>query len=78
MYEFYLKVIESNILKTMSKEQIAYKEALFEIITSQASFVRFVKCHALSGQPDLGSCIDMHEFKQLFSNLITIKDVNEK
>ncbi|KAM5171717.1 rho guanine nucleotide exchange factor 15-like [Mantella aurantiaca] len=73
-------VIESGVLETMSNEQKKMQESMFEVLTSEASYLRSMNVlteHFL-GCRDLQETLIIREKKILFSNVLKVKEVSER
>ncbi|GBM51944.1 Rho guanine nucleotide exchange factor 26 [Araneus ventricosus] len=76
------EVIESGILKTISSKDRKIQEAMFEVITSEASYLKslnflfehFVQCPEFSGSET--NILDKREKHVLFSDIQPVRDVS--
>ncbi|CAK5082571.1 unnamed protein product [Meloidogyne enterolobii] len=79
------EVKESGILEQLNDDQRKLQEAYFEVITSEASYLRsisflishFMSAPELMGSKNTQSVITSSERKQLFSNILAIRDCSE-
>uniref|UniRef100_A0A915MYU5 DH domain-containing protein n=1 Tax=Meloidogyne javanica TaxID=6303 RepID=A0A915MYU5_MELJA len=79
------EVKESGILEQLNEDQRKLQEAYFEVITSEASYLRsisflishFMSAPELMGSKNTQSVITSSERKQLFSNILAIRDCSE-
>uniref|UniRef100_A0A914LCT5 DH domain-containing protein n=1 Tax=Meloidogyne incognita TaxID=6306 RepID=A0A914LCT5_MELIC len=79
------EVKESGILEQLNEDQRKLQEAYFEVITSEASYLRsisflishFMSAPELMGSKNTQSVIMSSERKQLFSNILAIRDGSE-
>ncbi|XP_063305843.1 rho guanine nucleotide exchange factor 15-like [Pelobates fuscus] len=72
-------VRESGVLDGMTNEQKKMQESMFEVLTSEASYLRSLNVlteHFL-GYRDLLDCLIIRERKILFSNILKVKEVSE-
>ncbi|VDO95009.1 unnamed protein product [Soboliphyme baturini] len=80
------KVKQLGVLDQMDPELRKLQEAMFEVISSEASYLRslnvlithFMASPKLSGNVNLGSVIARQERKRLFSNILDVRDCSEK
>ncbi|XP_071988422.1 ephexin-1-like isoform X2 [Engystomops pustulosus] len=73
-------VVESGVLEGMSTEQKKMQESMFEVLTSEASYLRSLNVlveHFL-GCRDLQETLVIREKKILFSNILKVKEVSER
>ncbi|XP_053321159.1 rho guanine nucleotide exchange factor 15-like [Spea bombifrons] len=73
-------VKESGVLEGMSNEQKKMQESMFEVLTSEASYLRSLNVlteHFL-GSRELLDAIIIRERKILFSNILKVKEVSER
>ncbi|CAL1290791.1 unnamed protein product [Larinioides sclopetarius] len=78
------EVIESGILKTISSKDRKIQEAMFEVITSEASYLKslnflfehFVQCPEFSGSET--NILDKREKHVLFSDIQPVRDVSAR
>ncbi|PRD32569.1 UNVERIFIED_CONTAM: Rho guanine nucleotide exchange factor 26 [Trichonephila clavipes] len=76
------EVIQSGILKTISSKDRKIQEAMFEVITSEASYLKslnflfehFVQCPEFSGSET--NILDKREKHVLFSDIQPVRDVS--
>uniref|UniRef100_A0A915LA24 DH domain-containing protein n=1 Tax=Romanomermis culicivorax TaxID=13658 RepID=A0A915LA24_ROMCU len=79
------EVLQNGLLDIMSSDERKLQEANFEVVTSEASYLRslnilithFMACTKLSGNISLGSVINKRERKRLFSNILDVRDASE-
>lgn len=75
-----------NAFSEMSESEIQCKCAIYEIISSQHNFITFltitvktfVNSPMLLGSENSGCCINLQQRKQLFLNIIDIRDINKR
>ncbi|KAL7073989.1 hypothetical protein ACQ4LE_006793 [Meloidogyne hapla] len=80
------EVKESGLLERMDEDQRKLQEAYFEVITSEASYLRsisflishFMSAPELMGSKNTQSVITNSERKQLFSNILAIRDCSDR
>ncbi|XP_056408486.1 rho guanine nucleotide exchange factor 15-like [Hyla sarda] len=73
-------VIESGVLESMSNDEKKIQESMFEVLTSEASYLRSLNVlteHFL-GNRDLQESLVVREKKILFSNVLKVKEVSER
>ncbi|KAM3925262.1 uncharacterized protein RB166_008515 isoform 2-T4 [Leptodactylus fuscus] len=73
-------VIESGVLESMSNDEKKIQESMFEVLTSEASYLRSLNVlteHFL-GSRDLQESLVIREKKILFSNILKVKEVSER
>ncbi|XP_076357268.1 uncharacterized protein LOC143250508 isoform X2 [Tachypleus tridentatus] len=78
------EVIHSGLLKDISVQELKLQEAMFEIITSEASYLRsldilvehFMMCPELMSSTDC--VLDRMEREYLFSDILPVKNVSQK
>ncbi|XP_068130002.1 ephexin-1-like isoform X2 [Hyperolius riggenbachi] len=73
-------VIDSGVLETMTNEEKKMQESMFEVLTSEASYLRSLNVlteHFL-GCRDLQETLIIREKKILFSNILKVKEVSER
>ncbi|XP_069805849.1 ephexin-1-like [Dendropsophus ebraccatus] len=73
-------VIDSGILESMSNDEKKMQESMFEVLTSEASYLRSLNVlteHFL-GCRDLQESLVIREKKILFSNILKVKEVSER
>uniref|UniRef100_A0A8C5QV56 Rho guanine nucleotide exchange factor 15 n=1 Tax=Leptobrachium leishanense TaxID=445787 RepID=A0A8C5QV56_9ANUR len=73
-------VRESGVLDTMSNEKKKLQESMFEVLTSEASYLRSLNVltdHFLESR-ELQNCLVIREHKILFSNILKVKEVSER
>ncbi|XP_077117684.1 uncharacterized protein LOC143774196 isoform X1 [Ranitomeya variabilis] len=72
-------VMESGVLDSMSNDEKKMQESMFEVLTSEASYLRSMNVlteHFL-GSRDLQETLVIREKKILFSNILKVKEVSE-
>ncbi|XP_063786820.1 rho guanine nucleotide exchange factor 15-like isoform X2 [Pseudophryne corroboree] len=73
-------VIESGVLDNMTNEQKKMQESMFEVLTSEASYLRSLNVlteHFLESR-ELEDSLIIREKKILFSNILKVKEVSER
>ncbi|XP_053575539.1 rho guanine nucleotide exchange factor 15-like [Bombina bombina] len=73
-------VKESGVLEHMTNEQKKMQESMFEVLTSEASYLRSLNVlteHFL-GSRELEETLIIREKKILFSNILKVKEVSER
>lgn len=78
------EVVESGILKTIPSNNRKIQEAMFEVITSEASYLKslnfliehFVQCAEFSGDYSEKHILDKRERHILFSDIQPVRDVS--
>ncbi|KAL1264358.1 hypothetical protein QQF64_004713 [Cirrhinus molitorella] len=73
-------VQDSGVLETLSPEECKYQESMFEVITSEVSYLRSLRVlteHFLESS-DLNDTIINMDKKTLFSNILRIQEVSER
>ncbi|KAM4678571.1 rho guanine nucleotide exchange factor 19-like isoform 2-T2 [Discoglossus pictus] len=73
-------VKESGVLEGMTNEQRKMQESMFEVLTSEASYLRSLNVlteHFL-GSRELQEALIIRERKILFSNIVKVKEVSER
>ncbi|XP_073684418.1 rho guanine nucleotide exchange factor 19 [Garra rufa] len=73
-------VLESGVLETLSPEECKYQESMFEVITSEMSYLRSLRVlteHFMESS-DLNDTIINMDKKTLFSNILRIQEVSER
>ncbi|KRX76656.1 Rho guanine nucleotide exchange factor 16 [Trichinella sp. T6] len=78
--------IDLGVLQTMGKDSIYLQEKIFEIVTSEASYlnslliltVHFVQSPKLSGKTDSESVITAQDHKELFSSVHAVRHSSER
>ncbi|XP_046904976.1 rho guanine nucleotide exchange factor 15 isoform X1 [Hypomesus transpacificus] len=73
-------VRDSNVLETLSPEQCKYQESMFEVLTSEASYLRSLRVlteHFLENR-DLDEAMIIRDRKTLFSNILRVREVSER
>ncbi|CAM4709876.1 unnamed protein product [Leuciscus chuanchicus] len=73
-------VRDSGLLETLSPEECKYQESMFEVITSEMSYLRSLR--VLTGHfmesSDLNDTLIIMDKKTLFSNILRIQEVSER
>lgn len=80
------QVIESGILTTIAPNDRKIQEAMFEVITSEASYLKslnfliehFVQCPEFSGEYSEKHILDKRERHVLFSDIQPVRDVSAR
>ncbi|KRZ15577.1 Rho guanine nucleotide exchange factor 16 [Trichinella zimbabwensis] len=78
--------IDLGVLQTMGKDSIHLQEKIFEIVTSEASYlnslliltVHFMQSPKLSGKMDTDSVITAQDHKELFSSVLHVRQSSER
>ncbi|XP_026876759.2 rho guanine nucleotide exchange factor 15 isoform X2 [Electrophorus electricus] len=73
-------VRESGILQTLTPEECKYQESMFEVLTSEVSYLRSLRVltdHFLDSW-ELNETLINLDKKTLFSNILRIREVSEK
>ncbi|XP_066518736.1 ephexin-1 isoform X2 [Hoplias malabaricus] len=73
-------VRESGILQTLTPEECKYQESMFEVLTSEVSYLRSLRVlteHFLESR-ELNDTLTVLDKKTLFSNILRIREVSEK
>ncbi|XP_045070802.1 uncharacterized protein LOC123484480 [Coregonus clupeaformis] len=73
-------VRDSGVLETLSPEQCKYQESMFEVLTSEASYLRSLRVlteHFLDSR-DLDEALNIRDRKTLFSNVLRVREVSER
>lgn len=73
-------VCESGILDTLSSEVIKYQESMYEVLTSEVSYLRSLRVlteHFMESR-ELNELLIIRDKKTLFSNILRIREVSEK
>ncbi|XP_029609776.1 rho guanine nucleotide exchange factor 15 [Salmo trutta] len=73
------EVRKSGVLETLSPEQCKYQESMFEVLTSEASYVRSLRVlneHFLESR-ELEEVLIIRDRKTLFSNVLRVLEVSE-
>ncbi|KAM9717684.1 rho guanine nucleotide exchange factor 15 isoform 1-T2 [Menidia menidia] len=74
------RVRESGVLANLSHEQCRYQESMFEVLTSEASYLRSLHVltdHFLNSR-ELEETMIIRERKTLFSNILRVREVSER
>uniref|UniRef100_A0A1A8I2M6 Rho guanine nucleotide exchange factor (GEF) 15 n=1 Tax=Nothobranchius kuhntae TaxID=321403 RepID=A0A1A8I2M6_NOTKU len=74
------KVQESGVLKQLTTKQLKYQESMFEVLTSEASYLRSLRIlteHFLDNR-ELKETMIIRDRKTLFSNSLKIREVSER
>ncbi|XP_030017701.1 rho guanine nucleotide exchange factor 15 isoform X2 [Sphaeramia orbicularis] len=76
-----LQVIrDSRVLENLSPEQCKYQESMFEVLTSETSYLRSLRVlteHFLDSR-DLVETLIIRDKKTLFSNILRVREVSER
>ncbi|XP_016126467.1 rho guanine nucleotide exchange factor 15-like isoform X2 [Sinocyclocheilus grahami] len=73
-------VRDSGVLQTLSPEECKYQESMFEVITSEMSYLRSLRVlteHFMESS-DLNDTLINMDKKNLFSNILRIQEVSER
>ncbi|XP_075906808.1 rho guanine nucleotide exchange factor 19 isoform X2 [Nelusetta ayraudi] len=73
-------VRDSGVLEQLTPEQCKYQESMFEVLTSEASYLRSLRVlteHFLDSR-DLEETIIIRDKKTLFSNILRVREVSER
>ncbi|KAJ3585715.1 hypothetical protein NHX12_014434 [Muraenolepis orangiensis] len=73
-------VRDSGVLDTLSPEQCKYQESMFEVLTSEASYLRSLRVlidHFLDCR-ELEDTLIIRDRKTLFSNILKIREASER
>ncbi|XP_043109249.1 rho guanine nucleotide exchange factor 15 [Puntigrus tetrazona] len=73
-------VRDSGVLQTLSPEECKYQESMFEVITSEISYLRSLRVlteHFMESS-DLNDTLINMDKKTLFSNILRIQEVSER
>ncbi|XP_016387831.1 rho guanine nucleotide exchange factor 15-like isoform X1 [Sinocyclocheilus rhinocerous] len=73
-------VRDSGVLQTLSSEECKYQESMFEVITSEMSYLRSLRVitdHFMESS-DLNDTLINMDKKTLFSNILRIQEVSER
>ncbi|XP_047466011.1 rho guanine nucleotide exchange factor 15 [Mugil cephalus] len=73
-------VRESGVLEQLTPEQCKYQESMFEVLTSEASYLRSLRVlteHFLNSR-ELQDTIIIRDRKPLFSNVLRVREVSER
>ncbi|XP_076856035.1 rho guanine nucleotide exchange factor 19 isoform X2 [Brachyhypopomus gauderio] len=73
-------VRESGILQTLTPEECKYQESIFEVLTSELSYLRSLRVltdHFLDSR-ELNETLINRDKRTLFSNILRIREVSEK
>ncbi|KAM9836837.1 uncharacterized protein arhgef15b [Aulostomus maculatus] len=73
-------VRDSGALEQLSPEQCKYQESMFEVLTSEASYLRSLRVlteHFLDNR-DLEEAMIIRDRKTLFSNILRVREVSER
>ncbi|XP_077357348.1 rho guanine nucleotide exchange factor 15 isoform X2 [Festucalex cinctus] len=74
------KVRESGILEQLTPEQCKYQESMFEVLTSEASYLRslYVLTEHFLENRELEETLVIRDKKPLFSNVLRVREVSER
>ncbi|XP_077401431.1 rho guanine nucleotide exchange factor 15 [Vanacampus margaritifer] len=74
------KVRESGILEQLSPEQCKYQESMFEVLTSEASYLRslYVLTEHFLENRELEETLVIRDKKPLFSNILRVREISER
>ncbi|XP_068569410.1 ephexin-1 [Cebidichthys violaceus] len=73
-------VREGGVLEQLTPEQCKYQESMFEVLTSEASYLRSLRVlteHFLNSR-ELEETLIIRDKKTLFSNILRIREVSER
>ncbi|XP_035531733.1 rho guanine nucleotide exchange factor 15 [Morone saxatilis] len=73
-------VRESGVLEQLTPEKCKYQESMFEVLTSEASYLRSLRVlteHFLDSR-ELEETMIIREKKTLFSNILRVREVSER
>ncbi|XP_028284941.1 rho guanine nucleotide exchange factor 15 isoform X2 [Parambassis ranga] len=73
-------VRDSGVLENLTPEHCKYQESMFEVLTSEASYLRSLRVlteHFLDSR-DLEETMIIRERKTLFSNILRVREVSER
>ncbi|KAM4714675.1 uncharacterized protein arhgef15b [Anableps anableps] len=73
-------VRDSGLLDQLTPEQIKYQESMFEVLTSEASYLRSLRVlieHFMDSR-ELTETIIISDKKTLFSNILKVREVSER
>ncbi|XP_051284832.1 rho guanine nucleotide exchange factor 15 [Dicentrarchus labrax] len=73
-------VRESGVLEQLTPEQCKYQESMFEVLTSEASYLRSLRVlteHFLDSR-ELEETMIIRDKKTLFSNILRVREVSER
>ncbi|XP_069026030.1 ephexin-1 [Embiotoca jacksoni] len=73
-------VRDSGVLEQLTPEQCKYQESMFEVLTSEASYLRSLRVlteHFLDSR-DLEVTMIIRDRKTLFSNILRVREVSER
>ncbi|XP_056156288.1 rho guanine nucleotide exchange factor 15 isoform X2 [Lampris incognitus] len=73
-------VRESGVLEQLTPEQCKYQESMFEVLTSEAFYLRSLRVlteHFLDNR-DLEETLIIRDRKTLFSNILRVREVSER
>ncbi|XP_042368529.1 rho guanine nucleotide exchange factor 15 isoform X2 [Plectropomus leopardus] len=73
-------VREGGVLEQLTPEQCKYQESMFEVLTSEASYLRSLRVlteHFLDSR-ELEETIIIRDKKTLFSNILRVREVSER
>lgn len=73
-------VRDSGVLQTLSSEECKYQESMFEVITSEMSYLRSLRVliENFMESSDLNDTLINMDKKTLFSNILRIQEVSER
>ncbi|XP_032439467.1 rho guanine nucleotide exchange factor 15 [Xiphophorus hellerii] len=73
-------VRESGLLDQLTVDQIKYQESMFEVLTSETSYLRslYVLTEHFMENRELAETIIISERKTLFSNILKVREVSER
>nr|XP_032818177.1 ephexin-1-like isoform X2 [Petromyzon marinus] len=73
------KVIESGLMSSLTKRQIQHQEAMFEIVTSEASYLKSLNVfiNHFMDSDSLNRILSPRDKNDLFSNIVQVKNISE-
>lgn len=80
LWQELLAVRESGALEELSPDQCKYQESMFEVLTSETSYLRSLRVlteHFMESR-DLEETLIIRDKKVLFSNILRIREVSER
>ncbi|XP_062240098.1 rho guanine nucleotide exchange factor 15 isoform X2 [Platichthys flesus] len=73
-------VRDSGVLETLTPEQCKYQESMFEVLTSEASYLRSLRVliENFRDSRELEDTMIIRDTKTLFSNILRVREVSER
>ncbi|XP_041842386.1 ephexin-1 isoform X2 [Melanotaenia boesemani] len=73
-------VLESGVLEKLTSEQCKYQESMFEVLTSEASYLRSLRVltEHFQNSRELEETMIVRDKKTLFSNILRVREVSER